>query len=141
MRVGLDIVLFIVAVLSGRVIPMFTNNGLPGASAHGNRRLDQLALALIPVLLCADAFQDRPQVIAAVTLMSALVHAARLVMWQPWKTLQTPLVWILHAGYGWIVIHFLPRNYVATVALSGMLWSVAFCLFLLADLVSRADRR
>ena len=199
-RVGLDIVLFIIAVLSGRVIPMFTNNGVPGASAHGNRRIEQLALALILALLCADALQASPQIIAAVTIMSAIVHAARLIMWQPWKTLRTPLVWILHAGYGWIVIYFmlracvaaglvadplavhaltigaigsmtmgmmtrtarghtgrplvttgieitcfllvqiavlvrvfggmlLPRDYVATVALSGIFWSLAFSVF------------
>src|SRR5690349_1629749 len=30
---GLDVVLFIMAVMGGRVIPMFTNNGVPGANA------------------------------------------------------------------------------------------------------------
>lgn len=112
-RVGLDIVLFIVAVLSGRVVPMFTNNGVPGASAQRNLRIEQLALGLILVLLCADAFQAMPQVIIVVSIMNALVHAARLSLWQPWKTLRTPLVWILHVAYGWIVIYFVLRAFAA----------------------------
>ena len=33
LQLGLDVVLFIVSVMGGRVIPMFTNNGVPGASA------------------------------------------------------------------------------------------------------------
>ncbi len=33
LQVGLDVVLFIMAVIGGRVIPMFTNNGIPGAQA------------------------------------------------------------------------------------------------------------
>jgi len=33
LQVGLDIVLFIMAVMGGRVIPMFTNNGIPGLTA------------------------------------------------------------------------------------------------------------
>ena len=32
-QVALDVLLFIMAVMSGRVIPMFTNNGIPGADA------------------------------------------------------------------------------------------------------------
>ena len=32
-QVALDVVLFIMAVMGGRVIPMFTNNGVPGAKA------------------------------------------------------------------------------------------------------------
>ena len=32
-QLALDAVLFIMAVMGGRVIPMFTNNGVPGAGA------------------------------------------------------------------------------------------------------------
>jgi len=34
----------------------------------------------------------------------AAAHAARLVLWRPWRTLKTPLVWILHFAYAWIVL-------------------------------------
>ena len=34
LQVGLDLVLFILTVMGGRVIPMFTNNGIPGDSGH-----------------------------------------------------------------------------------------------------------
>ena len=37
-------------------------------------------------------------------------HAWRLALWNPWKTLRNPLVWILHASYAWIVIHLLLRG-------------------------------
>ena len=46
---------------------------------------------------------------AAVALAAAAAHAARLVLWQPWRTLRTPLVWVLHAAYGWIVVHLVLR--------------------------------
>src|SRR5690606_4909669 len=32
--IGLDIVLFVISVIAGRVVPMFTNNGVPGAQAR-----------------------------------------------------------------------------------------------------------
>ena len=33
-QLGLDVVLFIIAVMAGRVVPMFTNNGMAGAKAR-----------------------------------------------------------------------------------------------------------
>src|SRR5688500_751492 len=38
--VGLDVVLFVMAVVGGRVIPAFTNNPVPGAGARRHRRLE-----------------------------------------------------------------------------------------------------
>jgi uncharacterized protein involved in response to NO len=32
-----------------------------------------------------------------------------LGLWQPWRTLRTPLVWILHAAYAWIGAHLALR--------------------------------
>ena len=33
-RVALDLILFVMTAISGRVVPMFTNNGIPGAGAR-----------------------------------------------------------------------------------------------------------
>ncbi|HRH89463.1 MAG TPA: NnrS family protein, partial [Rubrivivax sp.] len=30
-------------------------------------------------------------------------------LWQPWRTLRTPLVWVLHAAYAFIVLHLVLR--------------------------------
>ena len=43
-RVGLDAVLFVMAVMAGRVVPMFTNNGVPGAGARRIPWLERAAL-------------------------------------------------------------------------------------------------
>ena len=37
LQLALDVVLFIMAVMGGRVMPMFTNNGVPGANARAIR--------------------------------------------------------------------------------------------------------
>jgi uncharacterized protein involved in response to NO len=34
-----------------------------------------------------------------------VAHAIRLALWDSRKTLGTPIVWILHAAYAWIVLH------------------------------------
>ncbi len=107
---GLDVVLFIMAVMGGRVIPMFTNNGVPGTRAMRHPLVEKLALGAVLLLFAADLLQWQPAVVAALALFGAVAHGARLLLWQPWRTLATPLVWTLHAAYAWIVGHLLLRG-------------------------------
>jgi uncharacterized protein involved in response to NO len=109
LRCGLDIVLFVIAVIAGRVIPMFTNNAIPGAGATRNPWVERAALASILALLAADLVAAPSAILVAIIAIAALSHAARLALWKPWKTFHTPLVWILHAAYAWIVIHLALR--------------------------------
>jgi len=113
LQLGLDVVLFILAVMGGRVIPMFTNNGVAGAKAARHPVVEKLALGGVLVLLAADLLQASPAVIAVTALLVAAAHAARLCLWQPWRTLRTPMVWVLHLAYLWMVIYLVLRGLAA----------------------------
>jgi uncharacterized protein involved in response to NO len=107
--VALDMVLFIMAVMGGRVIPMFTNNGVPGTAARRHPLLEKLALGTVLALLAADLLQLPAPVTAPLAALAAAAHGARLGLWQPWRTVRVPLVWVLHAGYAWIPVHLALR--------------------------------
>ena len=109
LQAGLDVVLFLLAVMGGRVIPMFTNNGIPGVRATRHPFVERIALGSVLLLLLADILPTPASVIATIALLAALAHAVRLYLWQPWRTLATPLVWVLHAAYGWIVVYLVLR--------------------------------
>jgi uncharacterized protein involved in response to NO len=108
-QIALDLVLFIMAVMGGRIIPMFTNNGVPGAGATRHPMVEKAALGSVLVLLVADLFGVHGLALAAIALVGALVHALRWALWKPWKTARAPLVWVLHAAYAWIPVHLLLR--------------------------------
>jgi uncharacterized protein involved in response to NO len=108
LQAGLDIVLFVMAVIAGRVVPMFTNNAIPGTGASRARWLERAALGSILALLAAD-LADAAWIAGGIALAAAIAHLLRLALWRPWRTLRTPLVWILHAGYAWIVVHLALR--------------------------------
>jgi uncharacterized protein involved in response to NO len=109
LQLGLDIVLFIMAVMAGRVVPMFTNNGVRGAQATRHDTLETLALGALLLLAAAGLAGLRGVPLALLAAAAACAHLARWWLWQPWKTLRTPLVWVLHAAYLWIVLHLLLR--------------------------------
>jgi uncharacterized protein involved in response to NO len=113
---GLDGMLFVMVVMAGRVTPMFTNNGVPGAQATRHALLERAALGLVLALLAADVLQLHGTALALLTFTAALAHLARWWLWQPWKTLRVPLVWVLHMAYLWIPVHLLLR------ALAALAW-------------------
>ena len=119
LQLALDVVLFIMVIMGGRVIPMFTNNGVPGANATRHALVEKLALSSVMLLFAADLLQLPQTVIAMIALVSALVHGVRLFLWKPWRTLATPLVWILHAAYAWIVVHLALRGLSGLELLTG----------------------
>lgn len=113
LALALDVVLFLMAVMGGRVIPMFTNSGIPGAGATRRPLVEKLALGTALLLFVMDFLQLHPVAVATVALVGAAAHGVRLCLWRPWRTLATPLVWILHAAYAWIVIHLALRGLAA----------------------------
>ena len=119
LQLALDVVLFIMVVMAGRVIPMFTNNGVPGTNATRKAWLEKLALGSVLMLFVADLLALPPIAVAMIALTGALAHAARLLMWKPWRTLATPLVWILHAAYTWIIVHLVLRGLLSLDLLAG----------------------
>jgi uncharacterized protein involved in response to NO len=114
LQAALDVVLLVIAVVAGRVVPMFTNNGVPGAGATRQPMLEKAALGAIVLLFIADLLRWDGLVISLLAGLAAVVHAARLYLWRPWRTLRAPLVWILHAAYAWIVVHLALRGLAGT---------------------------
>jgi len=107
--VGLDVVLFIMAVMGGRVIPAFTNSAIPDAGARRNRIVEYGALGSLLLLLVFDLLELFVPA-AIVCLIAAPFHVVRLALWSPWATRARPILWILHLSYAWVVVHLVLRG-------------------------------
>lgn len=121
--IGLDIVLFVISVMAGRIVPMFTNNGVPGARARRHIWVERAALASVLVLLALDLLRAPAALIALVAAAAATAHGVRLALWDSRRTLKVPLVWVLHVGYAWVVVHLALR---AVAAAGFVTESLAF---------------
>jgi uncharacterized protein involved in response to NO len=107
LAVGLDVVLFVMVVMGGRVIPAFTNNAIPGAGARRHPVLEYGSLGAVLLLLVLDAFALPVGIVA---LVAAALHGGRLALWAPWATRARPILWVLHLSYAWIVVHLALRG-------------------------------
>jgi uncharacterized protein involved in response to NO len=103
-RSALYLVVVIVTIMGGRVIPAFTRNAIRAARTRPNRTLDLTAIALAVAAFAAQLLALPAWLTAALCLIAAALHAARLWTWDPWCTRSEPILWILHLSYGWIPI-------------------------------------
>jgi uncharacterized protein involved in response to NO len=108
-RLALDLVLFIISVMAGRVIPMFTNNGVAGAAATRQPWLEKGALGSVLLLIVADTLGLNGIALVVLALGAGAAHAARWLLWHPWRTRRVPMVWVLHLAYLWVPVHLLLR--------------------------------
>jgi len=109
LQLGLNLIALIMAVMGGRVIPMFTANGVPGTKPVRRLWLERVAIASLLVLLAADLAHLPPVAVAVIAGVAGAAHAWRLALWQPLSTRGTPLVWILHAAYAWLALYLILR--------------------------------
>lgn len=122
LTLGLNVVLLIVSIMAGRVVPMFTRNGVPGTFPVRREGLERSVTLSTGALIVADLAGAPPAVVAVAALAAFGTHAARLWGWQPWKVARVPLVAVLHAAMAWVALHLLLR---AVAAMGWLSPSVA----------------
>jgi uncharacterized protein involved in response to NO len=107
--VAIDIVVFVILAISGRVFPMFTRNATGVESIRSSRTLEALTLAAMGVLAVVDAVIAESFTAAATSGAVGLLAVARAWHWRTARVAQHPLLWILHVGYAWVPLGLLLR--------------------------------
>jgi uncharacterized protein involved in response to NO len=102
---GLWLCVFLMIIIGGRIIPFFTSNVFPNLNIRKNRIVEIVSISSLLLLIVFDLFniKDIRNIFALVAFIS---HLIRFLSWQPWSTLGSPILWILHSGYAWIIIGF-----------------------------------
>ncbi|MGR3659742.1 MAG: NnrS family protein [Paracoccaceae bacterium] len=110
-RLGLSALIMLISLIGGRVIPSFTRNWLakqgPGKLPTPFNKFDKITLALSAVALIAWIAAPEAKITGVALLISGAFHVARLSRWAVERTLNQPLVTILHVGYAFVPLGFL----------------------------------
>ncbi len=100
------LITLVMAVVSGRVLPMFTANGTSTPRVASLLWLDRLALGSIWLVFVLHFFVlvkhiPAPAMVALFSL-AAIANLVRLIRLRFWITLKVPLVWSLHLAVAFI---------------------------------------
>jgi uncharacterized protein involved in response to NO len=106
LRTGVGVVLLLVTVIGGRIVPAFTANALRarGIAVEITTRMpvETAAIGSMALAVVVDALAPGQRAAGIVALVAALAQAARLAGWRSLRTLDDPIVWVLHAAYAWL---------------------------------------
>ena len=114
-RMAIATIIFLIAVIGGRIIPTFTGNWLrknnPGREPPPFGTFDLAAMgvsALALILWIAAARTEALAPFAGMACLAAgLFHFARQLRWQPLGTRREPLVAMLHVAFTFVPLGFL----------------------------------
>ncbi len=106
---ALFLILVMISLIGGRIIPSFTVGGLrrKGISVriHDQPVLDKAAVASLAVAACSLLIVGTHSPwFAGACFVSALLHLLRMRHYHTLLSFKEPMLWILHLGYGWLVI-------------------------------------
>jgi len=118
---AMNTVVLMIVIMAGRVFPMFTKNGAPGAEPHKWLWLEKLAIVSMALLLIVELLYPQTWLFAALAGIAAMVHAARLWGWHSRLVWSVPLLWVLHLGYAWLVLGFALKALLITELLEPVL--------------------
>lgn len=101
--VALDVLALLLAAMGGRLIPGYTGATLTYIRPPRRPALESgsiLSIVAAAVMNAAGA-----EALAGLLLLAAAIALAiRQAEWRPWETRRLPLLWILHAGYIWLIL-------------------------------------
>jgi uncharacterized protein involved in response to NO len=103
---GLDVIILVIVIMGGRVIPFFTERALSGVVLKRWRIIEWLSPVSVILFLVAELIAPDSVVSASFAALAACANGARLAGWYTPRYWHVPLLWVLHLGYGWIVVGF-----------------------------------
>lgn len=125
LRLVANLVMLMIALVGGRIVPLFTRSALAriGVQAEIERRpwLERATFAALIGVVLLDVVRPDGAAAGALAAIVAVLLAARLAHWHGHRALGMPIVWILHVGYGWLVVALALK---AAFLLGHALWAV-----------------
>lgn len=100
----LNVYILMIMLIGGRIIPLFTRNGLKHVKAQSFAWLEKTSFILSAAWFISQLLIPGQIISLLVSALTALVHLLRWLGWKPWQTRQKPIIWILHVAYAWLIL-------------------------------------
>ncbi len=111
-RLGFAMVVMLILLIGGRIIPSFTRNWLTRQGQHSGNgpgpmpapfgKMDAASLGFALLALMTWVVFPETALAAAGLMLAGAVQMIRLVRWQGWRTLASPLLAMLHVAFAFL---------------------------------------
>lgn len=120
-----NVALLLVGLIGGRIIPAFTLNALRKAGRPAVPQplpgLDRAAILALAGVVVGDLLAPGSLWAGGIAAGAAVLVALRLSRWHGGRTLDQPILWVLHLAYGLVALALLTK---AASLLAGAGWAM-----------------
>ncbi|MCU7852931.1 MAG: NnrS family protein [Candidatus Thiodiazotropha sp. (ex Monitilora ramsayi)] len=113
-RQGINLMISLVALLmvmvSGRVMPFFTEKAVNGSMPHFSTRRERLGFISIGLWITFELFLPIPWLMALAALGIVASQVWRLWDWHHPHVWRIPILWVLYTGLIWLIIGYLLKS-------------------------------
>ena len=111
LRFAVYMLVSLIFTIGRRVIPFFVERGVGySVTLRRYRLLDIASLMLLVVFVVCDIFWYQPYVVAGSSAALVIVHSIRLRVWYTRGVWERPLLWVLFAGYAFLILGFVLKS-------------------------------
>lgn len=103
---GLNLAVLIIVIMGGRVIPFFTERALQGFVPKRWAVIEYLSPGSVVAFLLVDLVLPDSGLAGLFAALAGAVNCIRVAGWYTNRYWSVPLLWVLHLGYGWVVVGF-----------------------------------
>jgi len=105
-------ILLIIQVLTGRVMPHFTRIVVPGTKVEERPGLEKVLLFGLILLALVDVLAFNKLLTSFLAAVLLVAHIIRVYPWFSRPVLNISILWVLYAGYLWLIIGFIMKVFV-----------------------------
>lgn len=107
LRFAVYMIISLIFTIGRRIMPFFIERGVGyPVTLRNSKSLDMTSLVCLVFFSVLDVFWPQPHVIISLCVILTLTHILRLMGWYTPGILKKPLLWILFAGYLFLILGF-----------------------------------
>lgn len=101
---AVDLIVLLIVIMGGRVIPFFIEKALPGVRMRSWPVVEAASVSGMVLLAAVEALYSGSEAVGAAALFATAANGLRFAGWWSGRVWRVPLLWVLHGGYGWLVV-------------------------------------
>lgn len=119
MFLAIDLIVLMIVIITGRILPFFTNKALGDDSAKKKIPIELLAVLSVIFLILCDFHVFQGEWVKYFYAFFALIHLLRIFLWGSLKILTKPILLILYVAYSFLPLALLIKAFATYDPMGG----------------------
>jgi uncharacterized protein involved in response to NO len=101
-----NLVLLIILLVTGRIMPFFTERAIMGSTPRNRELVEKLSFGCMLALTALEPFLSGTWIVGLLAAAFAIIQIIRMAGWYDKRIWGVPILWVLYTGYFWLILGY-----------------------------------